>query len=174
MRAFGPAWGSVAASVVLLGVPSVLLATTSPIVIRLTASSLIADSAGKVYAVSTIGSIGGTFFTAFYAIPYLGTRFSHYVAAALIAIAAIALAMLGRQTRWAAAAVVVFAIGFPFGSAGKPGDVYRAESIHNIIRVADVGPLRYMYLNYDDGAQTVMNREGLLTNRYYDQFLIGP
>jgi predicted membrane-bound spermidine synthase len=174
MRAFGPAWGSVAASVVLLGVPSVLLATTSPIVIRLTASSLIADSAGKVYAVSTIGSIGGTFFTAFYAIPDLGTRMSHYVAAALLAVAAITLALLERQTRMAAVAVVAFAVGFPFGGAGAPGDVYRAESVHNIIRVADIGRLRYLFLNYADGAQTVMNREGLLTDRYYDQFLIGP
>lgn len=174
MRGFGPAWGSVAASIVLLGVPSVLLATTSPIVIRLTATSLIADSAGRVYAVSTIGSIGGTFFTAFYAIPDLGTRMSHYVAAALLAVAAIGLALVERQTRMAVIAVVVFALGYPFGSGGAPGDVYRAESVHNIIRVADVGRLRYLFLNYADGAQTVMNRDGLLTDRYYDQFLVGP
>jgi spermidine synthase len=174
MRAFGPAWGSVAASAVLLGVPSVLLATTSPIVIRLTASSLIADSAGRVYAVSTVGSIGGTFFTAFYAIPELGTRMSHYVAAALLAAAAIGLALVERRTRAAVAAGLVFVIGFPFGSANAPGDVYRAESIHNIIRVADIGRLRYLFLNYADGAQTVMNRDGLLTDRYYDQFLLGP
>ena len=174
MRAFGPAWGSVIASVALLGVPSVLLATTSPIVIRLTASALIADSAGKVYAVSTIGSIGGTFFTAFYAIPELGTRMGHYVAAALLALAAIGLALVERQTRAALVAVVVFALGFPFGGGLAPGDLYRAESIHNIIRVADIGPLRYLFLNYADGAQTVMNRESLLTDRYYDQFLLGP
>ena len=174
MRALGPAWGSVAASIVLLGVPSLLLATTSPIVIRLTASSLIADSAGRVYAVSTIGSIGGTFFTAFYAIPDLGTRMSHYVAAALLAVAAVGLALIERQTRVAVVAVVVFAIGFPFGKAGEPGDIYRAESVHNIIRVTDVGPLRYLFLNYASGAQTVMNRDGLLTDRYYDEFLVGP
>jgi spermidine synthase len=173
LRAFGPAWGSVAASIVLLGVPSLLLATTSPIVIRLTASALIADSAGKVYAVSTIGSIGGTFFTAFYAIPDLGTRMSHYVAAALLAAAASALALIERQTRLAVVAIAAFAIGYPFGG-GPTGDLYRAESIHNIIRVADIGKLRYLFLNYADGAQTVMNREGLLTDRYYDQFLIGP
>jgi predicted membrane-bound spermidine synthase len=174
MRALGPAWGSVAASIVLLGVPSLLLATTSPIVIRLTASALIADSAGRVYAVSTVGSIGGTFFTAFYAIPDLGTRMSHYVAAALLAAAAIALALVERQTRMALVAVVVFALGFPFGREGEPGDIYRAESVHNIIRVSDVGPWRYLYLNYAAGAQTVMNKNGLLTDRYYDEFLIGP
>ncbi len=174
MRAAGPAWGAVAASAVLLGVPSALLATTSPIVIRLTASERIANSAGVVYAVSTVGSIGGTFFTAFYAIPELGSRLSHFVAAALICAALAALALATRRTRAAAVAGVALVIGYPLPVGPEPGVVYSAESLHNIIRVEDAGDWRYLYLNYTEGAQTVMAKKRLLTGGYYDFFLLGP
>lgn len=174
MRAFGPAWGAVLASAVLLGVPSVLLATVSPIVIRLTATSRIAASAGSVYAVSTVGSIGGTFFTAFYVIPDLGSLIGHYVAASLLVAAAAALALAARRLTHAAALGAVLAIGYPFAPAPEPGVIYSTESLHNIIRVEETGSRRTLYLNYRDGAQTVMDTRQLLTGSYYDQFLIGP
>ena len=174
MRSFGPAWGAVFATIVLLGVPSVLLATISPIVIKLTASDLIAKSAGQIYAVSTVGSIGGTFFTAFYAIPVLGTRLSHYVAGGLLMLAVIAMAVVARQIRPALAAVVIFALGFPAAQKPLEGEIYRAESIHNIIRVIDTPYARHLFLNYTLGAQTTMSKTGLLTGAYYDFYLIGP
>ncbi len=173
-RAFGPAWGAVLASAILLGLPSVLLATVSPIVIRLTATSRIAASAGSVYAVSTVGSIGGTFFAAFYAIPNLGSQTSHYVAAALLVAASVALALVARQLAQGAAMGVVLVLGYPFPPAPEPGVIYSAESLHNIIRVEQAGSRRYLFLNYRDGAQTVMDMKRLLTGSYYDYFLLGP
>ena len=174
MRSFGPAWGAVFGTVVLLGVPSVLLATISPIVIRLTASSLIAKSAGRVYAVSTVGSIGGTFFTAFYAIPDLGTRLSHYVAGGLLMLAVIAMAVVARQARPALAAMVILGLGYPLAQKPQAGEIYRAESVHNIIRVVDTPYNRHLFLNYTLGAQTTMSKTRLLTGAYYDFYLIGP
>lgn len=174
MRAFGPAWGAVLASAVLLGLPSVLLAMVSPIVIRLTATSRIAASAGSVYAVSTVGSIGGTFFTAFYVIPNLGSQTGHFVAAALLVAAAVALALAARQLAQGAAMGVVLVLGYPLPPNPEPGVIFRAESLHNIIRVEEAGSRRYLFLNYRDGAQTVMDTKRLLTGSYYDNFLIGP
>lgn len=174
MRSFGPAWGAVLGTVVLLGVPSILLATISPIVIRLTASSRIANSAGLVYAVSTLGSIGGTFFTAFYAIPDLGSRLSHYVASGLLVLAVIALALVSRQIRPALAAIVILALGYPLAPKPQDGEIYRAESVHNIIRVVDTPYERVLFLNYTLGAQTTMSKTGLLTGAYYDFYLMGP
>jgi spermidine synthase len=174
MRVAGPAWGAVFGTVVLLGVPSVLLATISPIVIRLTATDRIANSAGLVYAVSTVGSIGGTFFAAFYAIPQLGTRLSHYVAAALLVLAVLAMAYASRRLSAAAVAVVILALGFPLPTDRQQGEIYRAESIHNIIRVFDSPTQRDLFLNYTLGAQTTMSKVGLLTGGYYDVFLLGP
>jgi spermidine synthase len=174
MRVAGPAWGAVFGTLILLGLPSVLLATTSPIVIKLTATDRIANSAGLVYAVSTVGSIGGTFFAAFYAIPTLGTRLSHFVAAGLLVLAVLAMAYASRRIAGAAVAVVILAIGYPFPVERAPGEIYRAESIHNIIRVFDSPVQRDLYLNYTLGAQTTMSKSSLLTGAYYDTFLLGP
>jgi len=174
MRVAGPAWGAVFGTLILLGAPSVLLATVSPIVIRLTATDRIANSAGLVYAVSTIGSIGGTFFAAFYAIPQLGTRLSHFVAAALLVAAVLAMAYASRRLGAAGIAAVILALGFPLPTDRAPGEIYRAESIHNIIRVHDAPNQRDLFLNYTLGAQTTMSKTGLLTGLYYDTFLVGP
>lgn len=174
MRAAGPAWGAVIGTFILLGVPSVLLATISPIVIRLTATDRIANSAGLVYAISTFGSIGGTFFAAFFAIPELGTRLSHYVAAGFLVVAVLAMAYASRAITAAGLVVVIMVLGYPLPVGKSPGEIYRAESIHNIIRVFDSPAQRQLFLNYTLGAQTVMSKTGILTGGYYDHFLVGP
>jgi spermidine synthase len=174
LRGLGPAWGAVAASAALLGVPSTLLAVVSPIVIRLTATERVADTAGRVYAVSTVGSIAGTFFTAFWAIPVLGTRWSHSVAAGLIVLAVLGLGVLRRRPGYAAAAAVLALGALPAGGAAMPGAIYRDESLHNIIQVVDDASARSLYLNYAEGPQTVMPKDRLLSGSYYDYFLLGP
>lgn len=172
-RAFGPAWGSVVASIVLLGLPSLLLAVVSPIVIRLSARGGIASSAGTVYGVSTIGSIGGTFFAAFYAIPEIGTRTSYYLAAGLLMVTIVALVWAGRRVRLAAVPAVCLLVALVPWPEDQHSSLYRAESIHNIIRVEDRGDDRLLYLNYRDGPQTIERRGALLTGSYYDYFLLG-
>ncbi len=173
-RDFGPVWGALVATTLLLGLPSALLGTVSPIIIRLTFTGGVAHAAGGVYALSTLGSIGGTFFTSFYAIPELGTRASHYVAGSLLIAAIVALAPAGKRLRHlAAAGLVLLPVLLP--AARLPGRViYEGESVHNIIRVVDTPTDRSLYLNYAAGAQTVMRKDSLLTGRYYDGFLLGP
>ncbi|HEY7607872.1 MAG TPA: fused MFS/spermidine synthase [Alphaproteobacteria bacterium] len=173
-RALGPAWGAVIASVALLGAPSLLLATTSPIVIKLTASERIAGTAGRVYAVSTIGSIAGTFFTAFLVIPEFGTRLGHYLCAGLVAIALAALFVEARQWRGLAASIAVFAALYPWPPALPAHVVLRTESVHNIIEVQDHPHVRALYLNYTAGVQTLEVKGALLTGEYFDLFLFGP
>lgn len=170
----GPGWGAAAATAVLLGLPSVLLATTSPIVARLTSTGMIAETAGRVYAVSTAGSIAGTFFTAFYIIPTLGSRMGHFVAAGIIVVAAAGLGVSQRRMIRLAVVVAVGASMTQIGPAREKGVLYRGESVHNIIKVQDIGHDRFLFLNYDWGGQSVMNKEGILTGRYYDDFLLGP
>jgi spermidine synthase len=62
------------ASVVILTMPSFLLGMVSPYAIRLAAKNLsdLGNLAGKLYSLSTAGSILGTFVTAFVLIPELG------------------------------------------------------------------------------------------------------
>jgi len=173
-RGFGPAWGAVIASAALLGVPSVLLATTSPIVIRLTASERIAGSAGRVYALSTVGSIAGTFFTAFLVIPEIGTRLGHYLGAALVAIALAALLAEKREWRGVAGTAAAFALLYPWPPALPAHVILRTESVHNLIEVHDHPNVRALYLNYTTGVQTIEVKGQLLTGEYFDLFLLGP
>ncbi len=173
-RRLGPAWGAVIASVALLGAPSLLLATTSPIVIRLTANERIAGSAGRVYSVSTVGSIAGTFFTAFLVIPEIGTRLGHYLCAGLVALALAALFVEARQWRGAAATVAGFAVLYPWPPTLPAHVIHRSESIHNIIEVHDHPNVRALYLNYTTGVQTLEVKGQVLTGEYFDLFLLGP
>ena len=72
----GPRWNPLVAAVILFGLPSVILATATPIAVRLRARSLtsLGKTAGRLFAISTAGSIAGTFATAFFLIPEVGTN----------------------------------------------------------------------------------------------------
>ena len=57
-------------------IPSCVLGTISPVVVRLTLKSLenAGNVIGKIYAISTLGAIIGTFITGFFLISWMGTR----------------------------------------------------------------------------------------------------
>ena len=61
---------------VTFGIPSFLLATVSPIAVKIKNSSMdnVGETSGKISSLSTIGSIFGTFFAGFILIPNLGVR----------------------------------------------------------------------------------------------------
>ncbi len=71
----GPRLNPLLAAVALFGVPSIVMAGVTPIAVRLLARSVehVGRTAGRLFAVSTAGSIAGTFATAFFLIPELGT-----------------------------------------------------------------------------------------------------
>jgi spermidine synthase len=102
----GPRANPVIASVLLFGLPSILLAAVTPIAVRLRTAELekVGRTAGGLFSVSTLGSIVGTFAAAFWLIPELGTdQLLGVVAAALFAAAA-AVAIGQRQAFGALAA----------------------------------------------------------------------
>ena len=72
----GPRLGSLMAALAFFFVPSVLLATISPFAVKLSSHSLstIGNTAGRLSAVSSAGSIVGTFLTSFFLIPLMGVR----------------------------------------------------------------------------------------------------
>lgn len=72
----GERLGPLAATILLFGGPSILLGMVSPYAVRLAARSVesMGNVAGKLYALSTFGSIVGTLLTAFWLIPALGAR----------------------------------------------------------------------------------------------------
>jgi len=72
----GDRYSPLLATVALLGLPSVLLGMVSPFAIRLAAKSFekLGKLSGNLYALSTLGSIVGTFLTVFVLIPEFGVN----------------------------------------------------------------------------------------------------
>jgi spermidine synthase len=101
----GPRLDPLVASILLFGPLAVVLASVSPIAVRLAARSLerLGRTAGRLFSVSTAGSIAGTFATAFWLVPEFGTD-------QVIAV--------GAVTLLAAAAVLALAEGLWLPAAG--------------------------------------------------------
>jgi MFS family permease len=80
-RDFGYKWNPLLASIALFLIPSLGMGMVSPYVIRLCAKKLetIGNLAGKIYAISTVGSIVGTLGTAFFLIPLWGTKTNLFI-----------------------------------------------------------------------------------------------
>jgi spermidine synthase len=108
----GPRWNPLVATVALFGLPSVVLATATPIAVRLSARSItsVGKTAGRLFAVSTAGSIVGTFATAFFLIPEIGTNQLLGVLATSLFVAA-GLVALGERLLSAGVAVAVLVAG---------------------------------------------------------------
>lgn len=72
----GPRLSPLVASVILFAVPSLFLGTISPYAIRLEVQSVetVGNTAGRLYALSTVGSIVGTLVASFVLIPTIGVR----------------------------------------------------------------------------------------------------
>lgn len=144
--------GSLLAVMGLFVVPFTLLGMVSPFVIRLASSSVetVGAAAGSIYALSTAGSIIGTYLPALAFIPLLGTRRTILLFAA--ALVAVGIAGLFRSRKGslaparALAAVPLLALGLAL--VGPPGDVkavfapgrtklFETESPYNYIQVQE-------------------------------------
>lgn len=83
---FGLFWGTIAGCLGLFALPTILLGCVSPYAIRLSTAGVAGsgNAAGTVFALTTIGSLIGTFGAVFLLIPNIGTRATLYVFAAIL------------------------------------------------------------------------------------------
>jgi len=148
--------GSLLAVLVLVAVPVLLLGTVSPWAIRLGVQSVeeAGTVAGRLYALSTAGSLVGTLSSALLFIPVIGTRRTFLVFALAIAVTAV----LGLRPvrRWAIApAAIAVLIALPVGTLkAKTEDggrvIHEAETEYQYARV----------IQYPDGRRTLELNEG--------------
>ena len=167
--------GSFFASMALFSVPITLLGMASPFAVRLGVQSVerAGEVAGRLYALSTAGSILGTFLPVVVLIPLIGTRRTMLATAGVLAAAAAA--GLGRRYVVVPAAVAVVAL-LPTGVI-KPGAgvIWEGESSYQFIqvqRIADHG--RVLHLNEGFAEHSVWYPHRVLTGGYWDQFLLAP
>ena len=97
---------------------SVVLASVSPIAVRLAARSIerLGTVAGRLFAISTAGSIAGTFVTAFWLVPEYGTDQVLAVGAMVLLAAAAVVALLERL--WVPGVALVTAAGVALLAVG--------------------------------------------------------
>lgn len=87
----GGFYGSLAGTIILFAIPVTLLGCVSPFAIRLALQEVAGagNTAGSLYALSTLGSIVGTFVPTFLLIPRIGTMRTFYTFSVLLLLASI-------------------------------------------------------------------------------------
>jgi spermidine synthase len=148
--------GSLLAVLVLVAVPVLLLGAVSPYALRLAVTKVeeAGTVAGRLYAVSTAGSLAGTLLSALLLIPLVGTRRTFLIFA--LAIALVAVAGLRPVRRWALAPAGIAAlIALPVGTLKASTDrgevIYEAETEYQYARV----------IERDDGRRVLELNEGV-------------
>jgi predicted membrane-bound spermidine synthase len=180
--------GSIAVILLAFAVPVILLGTVSPFAIRLaihdTESS--GQTAGRMYAVSTVGSIIGTFLPVLVLIPLIGTNFTFLLlAGTLLAIGLIGLWQADRRQAllllWMPAALGILAAVVLQGPVRPtpPNStlIYEKESAYNYIQVARVRSANFLFLNEGQGVHSVYFPDApgaLETGGTWDYFLAAP
>lgn len=132
---------SLLAAVLLFAPASVLLGFVTPYAVKLKMSSL-ADAGktvGRLYALSTIGSISGTFLAGFFLIPFVGSVRSLYlIGASLIALSVLLAPFAFARTNLAILTVFVFSVlvsELHSFYLGKVNDLYDIDTEYSRVQV---------------------------------------
>ncbi|HJX41666.1 MAG TPA: fused MFS/spermidine synthase, partial [Anaerolineales bacterium] len=164
--------GSFLAVLMLFSLPVTLLGCISPFAIRLAMQER--EQAGRVsgliYAISTLGSIVGTFLPVLWLIPVLGTArtfLAFSLGLQLVALIGLYLTSGPRSVlrlSWMPVLTVVFSwLSLAGPIKDSPNAIFETESAYNYIQVQEVEGIRLLYLN-----------EGLAEHSIYSVAQHGP
>ncbi len=202
----GVFYGSLVSVILLFAIPMILLGCVSPFAIRLSTSQIVRSgrTAGQLYAISTIGSIFGTFFPVFVLIPYFGTYMTFFTTAiALLLVSLVGFISSQRPTRAGGlddsksparksngsksllSLLLLIPLGLtlfgiqgpikpPSGSGNGGVLVSEKESAYNYIQVVRVGREMQLVLNEGLAIHSIYNPDQLLTSGPWDYFMVAP
>jgi spermidine synthase len=169
--------GSLIGVLALVAVPVLLLGAVAPFAVRLSVRAVEESGrvSGRLYAISTVGSLTGTFLSALLLIPLLGTRRT-FLAFAL-ALALVALPGVSRR-------FVLIPVGLVGLIALPPGTVktapservlYEAETPYQYARVVQRSDgQRRLELNEGQVVHSLLRPGSYLTGDYWDDPLVLP
>jgi len=128
--------GSVIATLALFTLPSIILGMVSPYAIRLKIEDVESSGgvAGNLYALSTIGSIFGTFLAGFYLIPTFGSTQILFGLSFILVL----ISFLGGKKLFKLSVLVLIIITWLVSQATPSIYIFEADSAYNHIRVADM------------------------------------
>src|SRR5207253_4918754 len=187
-------YGSLVSVILLFAVPMILLGCVSPFAIRLSVEQVIRSgrTAGQLYAISTAGSIFGTFLPVLWLIPTIGTYRTFIVFAIsllLVSIVGLIVTRLASSPPRPGKSLLPILLLIPMsltmlgtqGPIKPPGGtngggvlLTERESPYNYIQVVRVGNEIQLVLNEGLGIHSIYNPQQILTKGPWDYFLITP
>ncbi len=184
---FGAFYGALLGTILLFAAPVILLGMVTPFAIRLEITQIdrAGNTAGRIYALSTIGSIIGTFVPVFVFIPTIGTaRTFEVFAVALFAGAASGIGLMGSRRSLArlaaplAGVLLIGVVGAALPYTIKPGFdgqlVYETESLYNYIQVVKNGDTYELILNEGQAIHSLYNPNEPVSGGEWSVFLAAP
>jgi spermidine synthase len=181
----GMKYGPLVSVTLLFAVPSVLLGMVSPYSVKLAAKNIagIGNVAGDLYAISTLGSIFGTFATAFFLIPEVGVKSIIYLLSVTLILTAFACSGK-RIIPQAAFGLAVFGVcAFSVSSHSYPAEgekiVFQKDTSYYGIKIVDYpnSTRRAMFLDGSyTGAQYTDSNKAVYayTDYFHLPFIINP
>ena len=182
---FGERLDPLVATILLFGGPSVLLGMVSPFAVRLAARSLekIGNLSGRLYALSTVGSIAGTLITAFWLIPSIGVRTLLQALGACLVVLTMVVTPKSRKAIIAVPLAIFVGCMFLlplvlFRSRSSDADrriVFEADSAYHHIRVVDHLKWNARFLHFNNQTQSGISLTPPYETRlhYTDAFQLG-
>ncbi len=166
----------------LFSLPTLLLGMVSPFALRLAVADVGSSGqvAGRLYALSTLGSLLGTFLPVLVLIPAIGARLTFVLLGGLLAIVALGGLLLERGSRAAPAALALLPLALLGWLAGQgpikpePGLLHEGESLYNYYQVIQRGPETWLKLNEGIGIHSVYHPQSALSEGIWDYFLVAP
>ncbi len=169
--------GSLFGVLFLLAIPVILLGAAAPYAIRLALPDVAHSGtvAGRLYAVSTAGSLLGTWLSALLFIPLIGTQRTFIAFAAAIAL----VAAVGLGRRFLLVPLGLFlALALPVGTvkATNEGEIiYETETEHQYVRVVEQADGdRLLELNEGQAVHSLYRPGTVLTDNVWDGYLVLP
>jgi spermidine synthase len=169
--------GSLFGVLVLVAVPVTLLGAAAPWAVRLAVGEVASSGevVGRLYAISTAGSLLGTMISALLLIPLLGTQRTFLVFA--LALALVATVGLGRRGLGVPLALLAL-LAVPVGTIKGDADgriLYEGETTHQYARVVErPDGTRVLELNEGQAVHSLYRPGAYLTGDYWDGHLVLP
>lgn len=168
--------GSFLLTVALFFIPIMLIGMTSPYLIKLVSHKRhdMGNASGRIFAVSTLGSIIGTFLPALVFIPTIGSKFTLLFFAGVL----IVMALVGLIPRRLFGVLPL--VGLPMTMTNAtlkplPHTLLERESAYQYVQVIGNEDTRYLVFNEGGGVQSVFRRDGVWNGgSYYDVAALSP
>ncbi len=183
---------AIISSLILISLPITLLAMVTPFVLRIMLNhkeenmdkknvnnmEKTGNISGKIFTISTIGSLAGTFLPVIFLIPNIGTQKTFiFFSIILSALSAIGLFLQKKNYLFFLIPIIFFLLFFISGNKIKniKGSLYEGESIYNYIQVIEnEDGDRELRLEEGYGVHSRYNPKYILKNDVWSYYLYAP